>query len=53
MMILEAMMNAVVSRKTDGFSLAFRHPRFVIGGSALGALIAVELATALLMGRLA
>jgi len=50
---LEAMMNAVVSRKTDGFSSPFRQPRFVIGGSALGALMALELAAALLMGRFA
>lgn len=46
-------MNAVVSSKSDGSSSPFRQPRFVIGGSALGALLVLELAAALLMGRFA
>lgn len=48
----EAEMNHLVSRKADGLASLCRHPRFVIGGTALGALLALDLAAALLMGKL-
>jgi hypothetical protein len=44
-------MNRLASRKLGDFSL-IRHPRFAIGSSVLGALLALEFAAALVMGRL-
>lgn len=44
-------MNQPTSRKTGDFSL-FRHPRFAIGSSVLGALLALEFGAALVLGRL-
>ncbi|MCW3848184.1 hypothetical protein OF829_13135 [Sphingomonas sp. LB-2] len=50
--VREAEMNHLVSRKNDGISSPLRHPRFVIGSSALGAVLVLDIAAALLMGRL-
>ena len=44
-------MNPIVSRRTGGFPSPFRHPRFIIGSSALAALLTLEFA-ALLAGGL-
>ncbi|MCW3849628.1 hypothetical protein OF829_20525 [Sphingomonas sp. LB-2] len=45
-------MTPVASRKIDGLSSALRHPRFVVGARAFGAIVALEFTTSLLLGRL-
>lgn len=52
MLTSEAMMTPFLSRKIGGFPSPFRHSRFVIGGSGLGALLVLELAASLVMGGL-
>ena len=45
-------MTPFASRRIGGFPSPFRHPRFVIGGSGLGALLVLELAASFLMAGL-
>ncbi|MEZ0243003.1 MAG: hypothetical protein ACAH11_06475 [Sphingomonas sp.] len=52
MLTSEAMMTPSVSRRNRGFPSPLRHPRFVIGGSGLGALLVLELAASFLMAGL-